>query len=279
MRFNYLRSRAGKAIKGNLVFCCHLGYSISMGRGSRKNKECATRILDKQSDNSLHYFTKNGLHVIQGANHIPDEEIDKITGQLFEDWNILKSEAKKQLIKPLDEDMSIIDPDNFSLDSHTRTAIMHSLRTKYGELFEEAAFSLAKIAYGATKPEKIRSASSKNTLTEGHDFNIDIIIDDIITRYQVECKSSDNWGNQASHKGTHRKFQEGARKFRKEYPKEEGFRSKGPINVVVCRKGQTSPLKTSFDYYQLAGDDYWHFITGDKDMRSRWLQSLRRFAG
>lgn len=246
-----------------------------MGRG-RNTNSTITLSPERGAAKAPHYFTKNGLCTIPDANYISDEQIDQIASLFLKDWEELRSEVEEQTTRPIDEDMALIDPEYFSPDAHEKAAITHSLKTKYGDLFEEVAFALAKIAYGATKPEKIRSSSSKSELTEGHDFNIDIIEKDTIIRYQVECKSSDNWGNQASQKGTRRKFQEGALKFKKEYSKEKGYSARTPINVVVCRKGETTSTKTRFGYYQLAGKDYWHFISGDENMRSRWLESLKR---
>lgn len=162
----------------------------------------------------------------------------------------------------IDQYLGITDDDRVAMKAS------ESSETKLGDLLEEVAISLNEVAFNGMK-----------TGTLGVD--IQFCDPENTNRYfLVSVKSKSNWSNASSAREQGTKFQEAKRTLKTSSPSSD----RAIIPVCGCVYGKSSLKKLKVGYYQIAGVDFWRFISGDPQMESRLLFHLddilcRRFAG
>lgn len=124
--------------------------------------------------------------------------------------------------------------------------------TIFGDWMEGLAIYVCSKVYGGRK-----------STTQG----IDLEFDRDGIRYIVSIKSGPNWGNNAQINKMREDFKTAARTLRTS-------KSKLIVKAVNgCCYG-TNKTTDKGDYYKLCGQDFWYFISGDKDLYTNIIEPL-----
>lgn len=140
--------------------------------------------------------------------------------------------------------------------------------TLFGDFLEGVAVFVACREFDAYKPspDEIRG--------------VDLVLHKESKRYIVEIKSGPNWGNSSQVQRMLSHFKEAAEILGTQYPNQE------IVAVNGCMYGKDrSPLKTGklkatgkpdeiIQYWKLCGQDFWYFISDNKDLYTGIIQPL-----
>ncbi|MCY3780667.1 MAG: PmeII family type II restriction endonuclease [Chloroflexi bacterium] len=138
----------------------------------------------------------------------------------------------------------------------------------FGTFLEGVAVFVAGEVYDGYKPEK------------GKLRGIDLVLEKNSKLYILEIKSGPNWGNSSQVQRMLTNFSDAITVLQTKYPTMEII----PINGCMYGK-ERSPLKTgtikragrpdeSVRYWKLCGQDFWHFISDNRDLYTDIIEPL-----
>ena len=123
----------------------------------------------------------------------------------------------------------------------------------FGNFIEGLAIEVAKLAFGGRKSGII---------------GIDLEMEKDDGRYIVSIKSGPNWGNSSQVAKMRTDFRNATQIIR------QGNPALNVISVNGCCYGRTSDSYDKGDYWKLAGQSFWRFLTGQDDFYLRIVQPL-----
>jgi hypothetical protein len=137
-----------------------------------------------------------------------------------------------------------------------------SIETSLGNMFEQLAIGINRIAFGGSKAP-----------AGGFDLTFFSITDeeDEENYYLVAVKSGTRWANSSSGDQLISRFKTAAASL-----KTSGGRGvrRNVYPVCGCAYGTSSRKKLKGYYYQIAGEDFWRFISGDDHMFLRIRKTI-----
>jgi len=132
--------------------------------------------------------------------------------------------------------------------------------TLFGNFLEEVAIFVANYVHDGYKPKT-------SELT-----GIDLVFDKDIYLFIVEIKSGPNWGNSSQKQKMYLNFRNAIQKLQPEHPDKIIVPVNGCMygkNTTPYKIGKITQNKVTLDrvpYWFLCGQDFWYFISNNKDL-------------
>jgi hypothetical protein len=136
--------------------------------------------------------------------------------------------------------------------------------SRYGDLMEQLALGIAKIAHGGLKAP-----------ASGVDLYFEAAEDETTQIYLISIKSTRRWGNSSQMEALARHFRDAQKKL----STSSCANKKKFFHVVGCCAGERTTSNLSHGlYYHIVGKDFWHLISGDPEMEKRIWKVLAETA-